>query len=1115
MEFDEETSGFLIPHEEKFLSGFIYSIGSFCKSLETADDPSGKQRLCDEVLEYVQGCQQQPTLLDKILSKYVPILSSYVHSNESLDNLLSSLVVYNFCRIRGLKVIRVLFPTEVQQVEILYHFLKNEEILSWQTIYVNLLWLSQLLNIPFPLSSIEQSSNLQQRIVSLSLFFLDRSGLEREAASLVLARLLSRQDCVHLLPNILQSTIDLWDSKNLFYKIGFVSSVAANLKICQREDFLDYASNVVSFLRFVQASNSSSKSTAIHKLLSKCYARVGLLLVPIKASSSWKYDPFIPDSFHSLPQDTEISVHTYLEEIIDFLLSSVEYSDTFVRWSAAKGLARIVERLPWYLAEQVIDAVIVLTLDNTFLNPIYNTVNVSITFPDLWHGSILFFARLANMRLLKYKTILHILPLIELGLSYEIRVGTRVSGQSIRDASCYFIWSLYRSYSRKDIEPVQLNIVINLLQTVLFDREVNIRRAATAALFEIVGRHASVPDGLNLISLLNYTSVSDISNCYCVYTLEVAKNPHFRTCIYQKLLQNLHHFDSKIQNLSDACLYRLFSIYNEEAPMNLPFLKDRLSTGNIDHAYGDFLAIGSTLRCLLDQDYSMVIDEVGPLLEYGTYMPVDRFSRSQKTKLLSGVCRLINSVFSSRCEFEKNITDLAFNCIRTAISLREECITEDISSAFNSLIQHDSSGSYLSELMSSYNINSSPEEFSTIVSIIEKLPDIDMSHQESIVLYLKTAYCSKNISIELQSSIVSAFKGLCQSVYKKSTINTINEFTTFLISISYNYKVDTRGDVGSWVRKQSLLVFNRLITLDSQFQKLLKSQVSLIFSFMVRQAFDKIDNLRLLALQCLNDLRRHPVLKYDEGLQNTIQNSYTCEIESFKKFKKEDSKIRFLECPAFREDAFKGIVTFTGNGFGDGKVFFCYNGYKHYVRKLIDFRDESHSEHELSKQDIFELYIKFLTSKEEDNRSYYQVVSSFTSLSLSGIFEKFISSKPVIRVAFLAQQRATKCTSTAGVIIILNMLRSFLISKYKTLALYSLKYTSNFLAHSRENVRLQAADIIFFAIQAKITSFIPEEIIVEFVSLDWYAPSRTNAKFVKGFRQLIQLKIEQDEQSSK
>ncbi|WBW72296.1 tubulin specific chaperone cofactor D, Alp1 [Schizosaccharomyces osmophilus] len=1115
MEFDEETPGFLIPNEEEFLTGFVYNIESFCKSLEAGDDPSQKQRLCDEVLKYIQGCQQQPILLDKILAQYVPILSNFVHSNDDSNNFLSSLVLYNFCRIRGHKIIRVLFPTEVQQLETLYQFLINELDLPWQTIYVNFLWLSQLLNIPFPLSSIEQSKNLQLRIADLSLFFLDRSGREREAASLVLARLLSRQDCMHLLPSILQSSIDSWDSKNLFYKIGFLSSLAVTLKICQREDFLDYASNVLLFLRFVQASNSSSKSTALHKLLSKCYARVGLLLIPINASSNWKYNPLIPDSFHSLPQDTEMSVHSYLEEIIDFLLSSVEYNDTFVRWSAAKGLARIVERLPWYLAEQVIDAVIILTLDNTFLNPIYNTVNISITCPDLWHGSMLFFARLANMRLLKHKTILHILPLVELGLSYEIRVGTRVSGQSIRDASCYFIWSLYRSYLRKDIEPVQLNLVHTLLQTLLFDREVNIRRAATAALFEMVGRHGSVPDGLNLISFLNYTSVSDLSYCYCEYALEVAKNPHFRTCIYQKLLQNLHHFDSKIQNLADASLYKLFSIYRKEATVYLPFLKDRLSTGNTDHAYGDFLAIGNILRCLLDQDSSKVIDEVGSLLDYGTYMPVARFSRSQKTKVLSGVCRMINSIFSSQCVFGKNLTDSALNCLKSAISLREESITEDVSNAFNSLIQHDSSNSYLFEFMSLYNINSSPEEFLTVVSIIEKLPDIDISQQEKIVSYLKTSYCSKNVSIEFQTSIISAFRGLCQSVYRKSTGTKVNEFTNFLVSISYNYRIDTRGDVGSWVRKQSLLVFKLLITLDSQFQKLQKSHVSSIFSFMVRQAFDKIDNIRLLALQCLNDLKGHPVLKCDEGLQNIIASSYKCEAEYFKKIKEESLNIRFLEYPVFREDAFKGIVAFTGNGFGGGKIFLCYNNYKHYVCQLKDFRNESGSDCGLSKQDIFDLYVHFLLSEAEDNRFYYQVVSSFTSLLLSGLFERFTSTKSVVRIAFLAQRRATKCTSTAGIIIILNMLRSFLISKYDILALYSFKYISNFLVHSRENIRLQAADILFFAIQAKITTFIPEHIIEEFLTVDWYAPLHTNAKFVKGFRQIIQSKIEQDEQSMK
>lgn len=50
--------------------------------------------------------------------------------------------------------------------------------------------------------------------------------------------------------------------------------------------------------------------------------------------------------------DDELEVPEELEDIVDTLLCGLRDRDTVVRWSAAKGIGRITERLPHELGER-------------------------------------------------------------------------------------------------------------------------------------------------------------------------------------------------------------------------------------------------------------------------------------------------------------------------------------------------------------------------------------------------------------------------------------------------------------------------------------------------------------------------------------------------------------------------------------------------------------------------------------------------------------------------------------------------------------------------------------------------------------------------------------------
>lgn len=108
-------------------------------------------------------------------------------------------------------------------------------------------------------------------------------------------------------------------------------------------------------------------------------------------------------------------------------------------------------------------------------------------------------------------------------LYFDIRQGAHSIGSNVRDATCYVLWSLARAQSVDALAPLAEPLAQQLVTAACFDREVHIRRAASAAFQEYVGRTGLFPHGIDIIRKTDFYAVGTRRHAFLVAASEVAE----------------------------------------------------------------------------------------------------------------------------------------------------------------------------------------------------------------------------------------------------------------------------------------------------------------------------------------------------------------------------------------------------------------------------------------------------------------------------------------------------------------------------------------------------------------------------------------------------------------
>ena len=615
---------------------------------------------------------EQPGLLDPILPDIIPLMTNtmlelintYLKSkNEEqkviFENILSlSQIIYNICKIRGFGPISKFFSSEVSIFENVINFLISLPVVhvsNWTVNYVLILWSSLLAMVPFDIDTIDSKGFLINNLFSYLKEELLVSSNVRDISAYGLSKFLTRPDLIkkkYLYNYINESIKKMMNPKengNIFTMLGICLSLCELFKNGLPKDLEEFVGPIVEKLINFEFPENIKSSGVWRKTFTKLIQRVVLVMLKPR-SQAWRYKIKIRTALEKQDEtkkmeeekneikeekdelDYEINFD-YLETIIDFLINNLSDKEYIVRWSAAKGLGRLCERLTKSMVEEIFGNLFELLkdLENEYA----------------WNGTCLCIAELCKRGMILPERLVELIPYLEKALLFEIDKGTFVTGSNVRDSACYIVWALARAFTTDIMKKYVERLAKTLILTILFDKEVNCRRAASAAFQENIGRQGNFPHGIEILTEADYFTLGSRNNCYFNISIFIAQYEEYYKSIVDYLYSNrLIHVESQIREISSTALSLLVP-FNPKYFVDeiIPKLIKNCTSPSLRVRHGSLIGIGNILLGLNGK---------------WDFYHKSRINRNQMLNSLSNKDRKILADSDYRKQFEKYYDNIKY-----------------------------------------------------------------------------------------------------------------------------------------------------------------------------------------------------------------------------------------------------------------------------------------------------------------------------------------------------------------------------------------------------------------------------------------------------------------------
>lgn len=764
-------------------------------------------------------------------------------------------VIYEICSAQGYKNMVKSVPHAARDLQAVYVTLISLDgslwTKKWRTHYLLLLWLGVLMLNPFDINSIvDDGTTLVAGIVQCCTEALNEAGPSRQAAAFCMSTTLTRQDVsIHFLVDLVHQTSSLLadlgslESQAPFAAMGAIQALAAIYKRGDRALLRNLADRVFEAVRPCLLDAECSTHRVLKHFVIKLVARLGIAVLKPR-SASWCYTRgrrnLMMDGFESCYEVSEADEESgerasvgvedkrfkhIVESAVGVLLQATCDSETKIRWSAAKGIARIASRLPRGLADDIVKNVLSIFTDAGSLHN-----------DNAWHGSCLALAELGRLGILLPRRLPESLSALEIAIRYEVRHGSRSVGANVRDAACYVAWAFARAYPPCVLGLYLPTLIEQILMTAVFDREVHVRRAAGAALQENVGRQgiqAFGSIGIKLTQTLSFSALGSCERAYIELAPAIAKMGYWEAAFAKLLRELVGHWDTRIRILSAKSLYALVNSLDDRSLLQdvarrASLVLAPLASGSRDLAFrhGALLALAHVMRALRtfdDNHLSAQLSTVVPSLESA------RLYRGRDGDLVRiAACSFIAALASCSCPLNAP-TQLrllgsldvssghALEAVRTAAAaaVRVLSISYFGAVACTDGALNEPGGVLLSQTVFKYlNIMRKGATASTArgsCNCLGALPEclvvrdkstLDAVFETLIVRAWRFNMVAGEKDAETRSGALGALKEIVTIIDSRHLVRkrALKLHASFVHNAARDFSLDKRGDVGSWCR---------------------------------------------------------------------------------------------------------------------------------------------------------------------------------------------------------------------------------------------------------------------------------------------------------------------------
>lgn len=468
----------------------------------------------------INAFEDCPSSLDSRLDKYMGQftdmylkIKSNAHAYSSVPDVCKEIadVIYCFAKVRGFKKITTFFPSDIYLLSQLVSKGKDNSLLVEEHFLV-LLWLCNLVLIPFPLESVEKGSLNDIFLISIKFIEHSPNGSRNQIISLILlSRLLTRKDAVSrdmsktYFRKYVQGAFENIQGISLS-KLGHLMTINRFMKRCKYkklERFSDFVLDRVILPEIAHIRNSRHLHLEIDNL-------VIVYIIKLVGKIS-NYEMSLEDDMRFQKIANYINILLY-----DIMLPLKHRFDTSLRYPMAKTLAFICAQLSHlainYKEQLVLHLIDRLNLKNLKIlySPFekselpYNCFQDSLVLETdeviipRYHTVLLFLGYL----ILQGTFPVHLLPIV-LSITHQTlflqqkRFMSNL-GSQLRDSTCFILWAFCRmkdsGFRVRFLEDSLMieTVFFDLLDAIVFDEDLVIRRCAVAVMQEFLGRFGNL-----------------------------------------------------------------------------------------------------------------------------------------------------------------------------------------------------------------------------------------------------------------------------------------------------------------------------------------------------------------------------------------------------------------------------------------------------------------------------------------------------------------------------------------------------------------------------------------------------------------------------------------------